>query len=333
MTMERGQDGFSLQASLLVRMLGITTPHLRQQAEKLLKDALSENSNSPITDGSFLGRIKKLLFKPTPRKDKLRSLNCFSKPKSSTTSGTPTIAREVELSISRSSPPVTPNPARGDLWKTFCGGIDEDEVFDDPFIAAPEFAQDPVVYMPPGQYNSRGQRLDEDGDICRDERVYMCEEAIYSFPGGVPHITDTYDLYALVKDCPLDETLAMARMILERGIFTPQQDLQMKIEIPMQSDPITICGSTSSGDLSKGTVADGFDTGTKENNSSSPPTNATISQKRNLIAHYIKTIALPPLNGVETLTNRQRKKLLRDRGKRERARLRQLKTFVAALRG
>lgn len=347
--MENAKDGFNLQSSLLVAMLGITTPHLKQQAEKLLRDALSMNPTSPVSDSSFLGRMKKLLFKPIPRKLKSKPA-CLSAMSSSSSLDTPVmppIARGDIACGPSTSPthsidvPVAPTIARGTSLaqykptKLFPWEVDveslssrryDEDAYDDPSIAESDYEQDLLLSLPPGQYNSRGQRLDEDGDIVRDERVYICEEAIYSYSNGTPFITDTYDLYALVKECPLDDVLRVANKILANGIFTPKD-----LHCDVNSQALTVPPDLPS-ELDIGVTADEGQTQIKAGDTSPPSTCASTSQTRNLIAHYIRTIALPPLPEVDFLTKRQRRKLLNDRGKQEKARLRQLKTFIAALK-
>lgn len=334
--MENTKDGFNLQVSVLSAMLGITTPHLKHQAERLLRDALQSNPTSPVTDSSFLGRIKKLLFKPLPRKIKQAKLSCLSTSSSSVCDVppvTPPIARG-EASLPA---PETPAIARGAAvkppWEIDVRRLlmrshyddDSDAEDHDPTVAIPDYQDDPILSMPKGHYNSRGQRLDEDGDIVRDERVCMCEEAIYSFSQGTPHITDTYDLYALVKDFPLTDVPAVAAEILLHGVFTPK-DLQFNTPAP----PIVV--PELDVQMSQSVKADQDDDKIEVVHAPLPSTIAPISQISNLVAHYIRTIALPPLPKMEHFTRRQRKKLLKDRGKQEKARLRQLRTFVAALK-
>lgn len=139
---------------------------MKLQAEQLLRDALSQNKNSAINNSSFLGRFKKLLFKPTPRK--LKAFSCLGARSESRTLDdpvTPFIARGYCLQDT-SSGPVTQTIARGSdqtlpspaaiLARLKGGSYDDDEYYDgDPSVATPDYREDPVVYMPPGHYNSK----------------------------------------------------------------------------------------------------------------------------------------------------------------------------------
>lgn len=326
--MEKTQDGFDLQLEVLASMLGITTPDLRNQAKNLLRKALESNPKSAINDSTFFGRLKKLLFKPVPRKTKRPDRNAST----SDTPVTPPIARGVQ------PVPVTPTIARGtsntaSCWyDPFKNGKytyrDEDEVFQDPSTAAVPYREDIITPAKYGTYNSRGQRFDEYGDIVRDERVYMCEAALAGYTDGTPHITDTYDLYALVQSIDLSCVPAAIHQLLSTGIYAPHTDLQPRRSEPVEepkpsnSDPPLIPVMSID---ANGSHPD------QEGTSTLPSTDATVSTKRNLIAHYIRTIALPPLVEGEFLTAKQIRKTRIDRGKQEKARLRQLKTFLTAL--
>lgn len=324
--MEKVQDGFDQQVAVLVKMLGITRPSLRQQATELLRDALKENPNSAISNGCFFGRLKKLLFKKVPKKPK-------TKPQSHPSPVTPPIVRGDSVSIHptiptvKRGPPVVQNgpPAAFDGSGRYQWHDDEEEEFDSresEFYPAPDYANDIITE---GAYNSRGQRIDEDGDVVRDVRVYMCENAIHSFTKGTAHITDTYDLYALVQCIDIDLVPEAIEQLLTTGVYHPTHSLQLDTPVklavdaapgPRIDDQVIHCTAGSSADQSVPP--------------NTPTTYAATSAKRNLIAHYIRTIALPPQPEVD-LPRNVRRQLVHDRGKQEKARLRQLRLFLKAL--
>lgn len=328
--MEKTKDGFDLQLEVLVKMLGITTPALKDQASSLLRNALFSNPDSIITDGSFFGRLKRLLFKPAPRKTKQHA----DKSTSSSTPVTPTIARGV------GPVPVTPR-ARGARtiaayhYDPFRSGSYVPNRYDDDFQDSEDahqpkdpYREDIVIEAPHGCYNSRGQRYDEDGDLVRDERVYMCEEALSRYSNGTPHITDTYDLYALVQSVELSLVPEALQQLLSTGVYTPHTDLQPyrppQNRLDNQQDP----EPTQKPSVINDTNGNGTD---QECSSTFPSTTAAVSTKRNLVAHYIRTIALPPLIEEGFLTAKQIRRSRIDRGKQEKARIRQLKVFLTAL--
>lgn len=333
--MEKTNDGFDPQLEVLVRMLGITTPDLKIQATDLLRKALIVNPKSAINDSSFFGRLKKLLFKPVPRKEKPRQ----SLPCALTSPVTPTIARGDHCNIA--VPPVTPTTARGEhsnkreayWYDPFANGkysIDYSEDFqeyEDTSVPAAPYREDIIIEGPYGAYNSRGQRYDEDGDIVRDSRVYMCEEALSNYSNGTPHITDTYDLYALVQNVELSHVPDAIHQLLSSGIYAPHNDLQPRKTIDCIQPPAD--QSTSACHILSPRAID--EPAAQESTPTFPSTSADVSKKRNLIAHYIRTISLPPLTEEGFLTSRQIRKTRIDRGKQEKARLRQLKVFLAAL--
>lgn len=324
--------GLDQQVEVLVRMLGITCPDLKARATRLLLDSLSQDDSSPITDCSFLGRIKKLLFKPQPKKPKNRLSSKGLDP--------PHQAPKPALTS-----PVTPI-ARGKVnathWLLAPYG---DEVYPDdydPSTDQSEYNDDPIEVLSYGSYNSKGQRYDEDGEIVRDERVYICEEAIYSFAGGTPHITDTYDLYALVRALPLEECRRAADIILSTGSYEPGltiTDLHQKPEIPpsLPSSPaqdlnviVTVSEDPVKLDVDLDYSPVHAVTAPVDD---SPPTRLTTKQrqKRNLVSHFISTIQLRPCPDLVGLTNRQRKKLVHQRRCAEKARIRQLRIFLKAI--
>lgn len=332
--MEKTNDGFDLQLEVLVRMLGITTPDLKIQATDLLRKALTVNPKSAINNSPFFGRLKKLLFKPVPRKEKPRQpLPCVSTPPV-----TPTTARGDHCAI---VPPATPTIARGDhssshekhWYDPFANGKysfdygDDFQEYEDTSVPAAPYREDIIIEGPHGSYNSRGQRYDEDGEIVRDSRVYMCEEALLSYSNGTPHITDTYDLYALVQSVDLSCVPDAIHQLLSSGIYAPHKDLQLRkptdcIQPPVDhSIPASHILSTRAID----------ELAVQESTPTFPSTSVNVSKKRNLIAHYIRTISLPPLTEEGFLTSRQIRKTRIDRGKQEKARLRQLKIFLSAI--
>lgn len=329
--MEKTKDGFDLQVEVLVKMLGITTPALKDQASNLLRDALSSNPDSIITNGSFFGRLRKLLFKPVPRKFKSNIIR--DTPSSAPV--TPPIARGV------APVPVT-HAARGTRaitayhYDPFINGkyvpkkYDEDfQESEDAQLPASPYREDIVVPAPYGCYNSRGQRYDEDGDLVRDERVYMCEYALSSYSNGTPHITDTYDLYALIQSVELPLVPEAIQQLLSTGVYAPHTDLQphrQPAKCSLEDPPIL----TSACDPVVTRDANGYGTD-QECTPTFPSTTAAVSIKRNLIAHYIRTISLPPSIQEEFLTAKQIRKSRIDRGKQEKARIRQLKVFLTAL--